>query len=92
MQHAGQLHVVDEAPAAADESRVLLAQHPAEAHRVEVVVLEGHLPVRAVDGRHSSSSAKSSAKSSEIPVKTNSGSSASAWCRAAQRTDRTIVA
>ena len=44
VQHAGQLDVVDEAALAADEPRVLLAQHPAVAHRLAVVVdeLGGH--------------------------------------------------
>ena len=40
VQHALELHVVDVAAPAADEARVLLAQHPAVADRLLVVVLE----------------------------------------------------
>jgi hypothetical protein len=39
VQHAGQLDVVDVPAAAADEPRVLLAQHPAVADRVLIVAL-----------------------------------------------------
>ena len=53
MQHAGQADVVDIVAAAADEARILLAEHPAVPARFLVVVGQIFRRLRAVlDGRH----------------------------------------
>ncbi len=76
VQHAGQLQVVDVAALAADEARVLLAQHPAVPDGLAVVVLERRLAL--VDGGHE----LASSRTVRVPA-----SSAAAHC-----TERTIVA
>ncbi|GAA3416814.1 hypothetical protein GCM10022140_15020 [Rhodococcus aetherivorans] len=52
MQHARQLHVVDEAAVAADEARVLLAQHAPVTARLLVVVDGVEQLGGGVDGGH----------------------------------------
>ena len=87
MQHAGQLYVVDVATAAAHEAGILLAEHPAVADRLQVVVggLEVLKGLRAlgrgvVDGGHNADSTLSWA-----------AAAAAASCRAAHWIDRTMV-
>ncbi len=90
VQHPRQLHVVDVLAHAPDEARVLLAQHPAVADRVLVVV--GLLEVflgggdalfePTVDGGHDSLPTVSAAPAS---------SRAALSCSAAHWTERTIV-
>jgi hypothetical protein len=83
VQHAGQLYVVDVPALAADEPRVLLAEHAAEADRLLVVVLEPGGTV--IDGGHDAL---------PLPLATDSGC-ACRWAAsyaAAHFTERTIVA
>ena len=82
----GQLDVVDVPALAADEARVLLAQHPAVADRLLVVVVElevlGRLASTAVMTRLPAVSALAARRSA----------SAAASCSAAHWTERTMVA
>ena len=59
MQHAGQLHIIDVGASASDEPGILLAQHPAVAAWLLIVVGQGVWRAFGPDfrGRHAFASA-----------------------------------
>ena len=85
MQHAGELDVVDVVALAAQEPRVLLAQHPAVADRLLVVVVEDARGM-VLDGGHDALPAGTVSGVSLSPAR-----AARSWS-AAQWTERTMVA
>ena len=97
MQHPGQLDVVEVAALAADEPRVLLAQHPAVADRLLVVVVElragrsSTVVMIGGDGLGLAATAgRRLAASAAAPPPSVQGRSS--FVAAAQCTERTIVA